>query len=331
VVIEHPKVFISHASEDKERFVTDFATKLRASGIDAWVDRWEMLPGDSLIDKVFEEGIKNAQAMIVILSKYSLQKRWVREELNAGMVRRISGKYKIIPVLLDDCEVPEALRSTVWEKIANTKNYEKEFDHIISAIYGITQKPPLGYPPNYSRLQIDNISDLSQVDSVIFKAICAASLEIGFDLVNFDWVNTGDLRERISDLGITDAVLHESLDLLAELHFIEKESSFSSQGLDIYQITALGFERYATAFVPGFDNLVSQVLICIVNDKMKDNVAITASLAKPYILINYILDILQERGLVKLKKTIDNVIHIMEITGQGKLIGRNLSNSERNH
>lgn len=35
----HPKVFVSHASEDKERFVTEFATKLRAKGVDAWLDK----------------------------------------------------------------------------------------------------------------------------------------------------------------------------------------------------------------------------------------------------------------------------------------------------
>jgi len=51
----HPKVFVSHASEDKERFVTNFATKLRENGVDAWLDKWEMLPGDSLVDKIFEE------------------------------------------------------------------------------------------------------------------------------------------------------------------------------------------------------------------------------------------------------------------------------------
>jgi hypothetical protein len=34
----HPKVFISHASEDKERFVLAFAERLRASGVDAWLD-----------------------------------------------------------------------------------------------------------------------------------------------------------------------------------------------------------------------------------------------------------------------------------------------------
>ncbi len=53
-----PKVFVSHASEDKDRFVLDFAARLRAKGIDAWVDKWEMHAGDKLIDKIFEEGIK---------------------------------------------------------------------------------------------------------------------------------------------------------------------------------------------------------------------------------------------------------------------------------
>jgi len=34
-----PKVFVSHASEDKKRFVLEFATKLRNNGIDAWLDK----------------------------------------------------------------------------------------------------------------------------------------------------------------------------------------------------------------------------------------------------------------------------------------------------
>ena len=37
------KVFISHASEDKDRFVLDFAKRLRTNNIDAWIDIWEML------------------------------------------------------------------------------------------------------------------------------------------------------------------------------------------------------------------------------------------------------------------------------------------------
>lgn len=84
-----PKVFISHASEDKDRFVTEFAKKLRENGVDVWLDKWEMLPGDSLVDKIFEEGLKEAQAVIIVLSKYSIEKPWVREELNASLLTKL--------------------------------------------------------------------------------------------------------------------------------------------------------------------------------------------------------------------------------------------------
>src|SRR5215210_1740424 len=115
---ENPKVFISHAGEDKDRFVLDFARKLRSKGIDAWVDRWEMLPGDSIVDKIFEEGIAQAQAMVVVVSEYSVNKPWVREELNAGMVRKINGVSRLIPVVIgdvDDSQIPESLKTTLWE------------------------------------------------------------------------------------------------------------------------------------------------------------------------------------------------------------------------
>lgn len=93
-----PKAFVSHASEDKERFVIPFATALRAKGIDAWVDRWEMRLGDSLVDKIFEEGLKDASAVIIVLSNASIAKPWVREELNGAFVKRMEKGTRIIPI-----------------------------------------------------------------------------------------------------------------------------------------------------------------------------------------------------------------------------------------
>ena len=81
---DEPRAFISHASEDKERFVIEFATRLRSAGVDAWVDEWEIRAGDSLVDKVFAHGIEKADIFIVVLSTTSIVKPWVREELDAG-------------------------------------------------------------------------------------------------------------------------------------------------------------------------------------------------------------------------------------------------------
>jgi hypothetical protein len=55
--------------------------------------------------------------VIVVLSKYSVDKPWVREELNASVVKRIQEKIKLIPVVIDDCQVPACLQSTVWVMI----------------------------------------------------------------------------------------------------------------------------------------------------------------------------------------------------------------------
>lgn len=130
-----PKVFVSHASEDKERFVLDFARRLRENGVDAWLDQWEMKPGDSLVDKIFEQGLKDAQAVIVVLSEISVQKPWVREELNASVVNRINKGTKLIPVVIDECNVPESLRSTVWQKVDSLDSYDASLQRILAAIF----------------------------------------------------------------------------------------------------------------------------------------------------------------------------------------------------
>ena len=71
-----PKVFISYASEDKP-FVLEFAKRLRAKGVDAWVYEWEVLPGDKLIERIFEEGIGQCDVFVIVLSLDSVKKPWV--------------------------------------------------------------------------------------------------------------------------------------------------------------------------------------------------------------------------------------------------------------
>lgn len=178
-----PKVFVSHASDDKERFVLDFARKLRQNGIDAWLDKWEMLPGDSLVDKIFEEGIKEAQAFIIVLSKFSVQKPWVREELNAALVKRVNNGSKLIPVVIDDCEVPEALKSTIWEKVEDIKSFDANMDRIVASIFGATDKPPLGSAPDYTKSFVQPIGQLSNIDSLVLRMSCEKLIETGDQII----------------------------------------------------------------------------------------------------------------------------------------------------
>ena len=139
--VEHPKAFVCHAGEDRERFVRPFSERLRAKGVNAWTSFWEINPGDSLISKIFDEGLKGCQAFLVVLSNNSIDKAWVREELEAGLVRKIEERTKLIAIRLDGCTVPECLRHVRWQDIPNLESYDSEFEHVLNGILGVYDKP----------------------------------------------------------------------------------------------------------------------------------------------------------------------------------------------
>lgn len=311
--------FISHAGEDKERFVLKFASKLLEQGIDVWVDKWEMLPGDSLVDKIFEEGIGNASAFIIILSKNSVQKRWVREELNAGVIKRISGKTKIIPVVIDECEIPEALHPIIWEKIKDIENYDEELRRIVAAIHGVSLKPAVGSPPKYAQLKINNLPGLSKIDMLVLKASCENSIDVGGP-----FVGTSSILKALEDTGISQEQVYESLEILKEKYFIDAQIELGSSGIDFFSITTYGFETFAYVFMKDFDGFVNNILVAIVNRNLSGNDEISKHLNIPQAIVDYVLDILEKRGYIRLIKTISGSIEIIEVSVSGKRAARSL-------
>lgn len=261
-----PKVFVSHASEDKERFVINFATKLREKGIEAWFDKWEIYPGDSLVDKIFEEGIKEAQAVVVIISKNSVNKPWVREELNTSVIRRINGVSKLIPVIIDDCVVPEALHTIVWERVKNLDDYELELERIVATIFGFRDKPPLGSAPFYARSPISVISSLTMVDSMVLKLAC----EIAIEATN-PWVDPYSLTSRAQSLSCSEGELSESVEVLNRRGYIETLREQGVIRIPMFKITLFGFEEYAKSCIQNYDGLVKEVVSQVVNFEQKNN------------------------------------------------------------
>src|SRR5512139_2979532 len=171
-----PKVFISHASEDKARFVAPFAARLRENGVDAWLDQWEMKPGDSLVDRIFEQGLKSAQAVIIVLSAVSVTKPWVREELNNSVVSRINRGLRIIPVVIDQCEIPEALAATLWQRVDDLEHYDDAFQRILDAIFDRSTKPPVGRAPERLTDVEAKLPALSGTDQRVLREIYAQQI-----------------------------------------------------------------------------------------------------------------------------------------------------------
>ena len=102
-------IFLSHSSVDKE-FVRELNKILEDNGVKCWIDEAEIMIGDSLIKKI-DEGIKVADYVAVILSPNSIKSPWVEKELEIAITKEVeSGNTKVLPLLIENCEIPGYLK-----------------------------------------------------------------------------------------------------------------------------------------------------------------------------------------------------------------------------
>lgn len=124
-------VFLCHAGEDW-LFTRSLAQALGKASIPVWCDRWSMRVGDSIPERV-DRAIGHCKFMAVILSKSSVEKRWCHREVNAALSRRLDDEtMTILPVLLDDCQIPPALADTNYADFR--ESFQDGFRDLLRAI-----------------------------------------------------------------------------------------------------------------------------------------------------------------------------------------------------
>ena len=97
-------IFLSYASDDRER-VAHLVETFEAQGWSVWWDR-RIVPGTSF-DDVIEQAISQAACVVVVWTEVSTTSDWVRREALFGLDKDI-----LVPVVLDDIELPFAFRRT---------------------------------------------------------------------------------------------------------------------------------------------------------------------------------------------------------------------------
>jgi hypothetical protein len=128
-------IFISYSRQDKH-FVDNLAMQLVAHKARVWLDRWELHVGDSLIKRI-QEAIAGASALLVMLSKASVQSEWCQKELSAGLIRELEEKRVVVlPVLIEDCEIPLFLRDKLYADFRH--DFDEGLQTILESIAKVT-------------------------------------------------------------------------------------------------------------------------------------------------------------------------------------------------
>lgn len=129
--VKAARLFISYSSKD-EPFADWLAERLDDAGFPVWYARWEIRVGDSIVQRI-HDGLQAADFLVVVLSPAAVASPWVREELNAGLMRSIEQRgAHVLPVLIAACDIPPLL---AHRKYADCRvDREKGFREIVAAI-----------------------------------------------------------------------------------------------------------------------------------------------------------------------------------------------------
>jgi hypothetical protein len=129
---EHERIaFISHSTKDKP-FVRRLASDLVASGVKVWIDEQNILVGDSIPEKI-AQGLAESDFFLIVVSKNSVNSEWVKKELNSAIVHEIERrKVTILPIKLDDAEMPDTIKDKLYADFS--KSYEDGLEKLTQSI-----------------------------------------------------------------------------------------------------------------------------------------------------------------------------------------------------
>jgi len=128
-------IFIGYAKEDKSR-AEQLAQILEAQGWSVWWDVY--IPPGKTFDEVIAEALADARCIVVLWSKASITKHWVKTEAERGRQRNI-----LVPVLLDDVTPPLAFELIQAAPLMGWKGEQSHrgFEQLLKAIATIVDQP----------------------------------------------------------------------------------------------------------------------------------------------------------------------------------------------
>jgi hypothetical protein len=105
--------FLSYAKSNRF-IVREFAARLKSTGwIDPWYDEEDILPGQLWQDSVVD-AVRHSHAVIIFLSRVAVASEgFFQKELTLALdtaAEKPEGTIFIIPMRLNDCDVPDRLR-----------------------------------------------------------------------------------------------------------------------------------------------------------------------------------------------------------------------------
>jgi formylglycine-generating enzyme required for sulfatase activity len=121
------RVFLCHASDDKPA-VGELYRRLQADGFDPWLDEANLLPGQNWPIEI-PKAVRNSHVVIVCLSRHAIAKPgYIQKEIKFALDvadEQPEGTIFLIPLKLEECDVPLRLSHLHWVNYFDASGYER--------------------------------------------------------------------------------------------------------------------------------------------------------------------------------------------------------------
>jgi hypothetical protein len=215
-------VFISYSHSDGF-IVNKLAAHLVKHNANVWVDTWELNVGDSILNKV-QDAIQESSALLVVLSKASVESEWCKKELSAGLMRELDEKRVVVlPVLVEDCEIPIFLREKMYADLRS--DFNKGLHEILDAIAKVTNadqgrieqdegvidwSEDWGYNNNLFHLRFTIVNRPDSLPMTFLTQIYVFCNEVAtsryqqYESAGLDWIGKAVIAEALFEFGLKD-------------------------------------------------------------------------------------------------------------------------------
>lgn len=161
-------VFLSYSSKDAD-IVDAVKERLEAKGYRVWLDTFEVLAGENIIERVFS-GIAGCRYFAIFLTPRSVESSWVRNELSTAKIHELEGKVRVLPVLYEDCRIPDALSATNYVDLRYS--FQRGMDQLEKSLQTYEKRREASPSPASAKLSVE--SRLGENKSKLLSAMSAA-------------------------------------------------------------------------------------------------------------------------------------------------------------
>jgi formylglycine-generating enzyme required for sulfatase activity len=191
------RIFLCHSSGDKPA-VRNLYQRLSSDGFKPWLDEEDLLPGQKWKVEI-PKAVKTSDVVIVCLSHKAINKSgYVQKEIKFALDKaeeQPEGTISLIPLKLEECDVPERLQELHWVNLFEERGYERLMGSLSFCVKKITSG---------SESEPNLIQRHEEVTHVKEKETFIKTIDMEFVLIQpgeFDMGSTANEIDRYDDEG----------------------------------------------------------------------------------------------------------------------------------